>query len=185
MDLFTACLQYNINDILEYIRSGNDTEVSSRHIEIIKSVIQIGTYDGNHCKESLLMEAVCAGSLEIVKILLGHGANINTLSRECDGTPLWMSASKYSFSYDRPNQQTKEIFELLLQHGPTINLDLLQNKGYIHCMFGRFPRSLRSIEKIKQYSKLHSLCEWRPWNHSNYPMSYHNAMKTLVILAKA
>ena len=115
------------------------------------------------------------GYINIVKLLLDSGVDIET---QCNigWTSLHMASQN----------EHMNIVKLLLDSGA--NIKAKDNIGLTPKQLARYPtlQVFKSYEHMIELKKMEliKLNEWRPWNHSKYPIKYCNTMKTLLILAK-
>ncbi len=84
-----------------------------------------------------------------------------------------------------------DLFGIRAEYDMKLN-QLLNNRNNLLKRFKDVNNKLSNYDSSVFLDKLNAmrkcttkLAEWRPWNHINYPTSYRNAMKTLVVLAKA
>ena len=143
-----------------------------KDVEMIRLLLQYGADVNivNKWDRSPLHYACWYGApLEIVQLLIEYGANIHDVDQ-------WGDTALHDVCL---NSTSNDIIEHLLMYGadPTI----LNSSG-------RTPIDMTvdwNIQNhIRKYAILHKLKEWRPWNHSKYPIKYRRAMQTLALLAK-
>lgn len=84
-------------------------------VEVVRHLVEAGGVDVNGCGESTggpLESAVGGGHVEVVKYLLGRGADVNGGREHCGyGTPLWRAAEKGQGGF----------LQLLLDAGAEVN----------------------------------------------------------------
>ncbi len=154
-------------------------------------------------KTSILYEACKAGDIEQVRSLCVNGADIEASCYYIQWTPLQI-ASKYghidivklliNLGADI-EAKTLGIFTSLYSASLCGHIDVVKLLINLGADFeakdcgGRTAKDVarNSAKKaiFECYAHITELKEWRPWNHSEYPIEYQAAMRTLVILAKA
>ena len=108
-----------------------------------------------------------SGYIKIVELLLKRGININ-VQDETGNTAL----------HDATVRGHPMVVQMLLYYGADPMIKNKSRPGTIACQLAR-------TSEIRWIFELHKLNEWRPWNHTDYPLSYRQAMRTLVLLAKS
>ncbi len=145
----------------------------SRSLETFKLLVESGADINAKDKYgfSVLRDACEADCIQIVQYLLDNGIDIQNDEVKVGLSPIW--AACYN--------ENIEIIKLLMYYGA--NPYRTNKDGYSAMV--EITEDIDIIPIIKQHYQLYRLKEWRPWNHTKYPVDYQQAMQTLVQLAKA
>ncbi len=103
--LWHAVAEGSYEEIAQYIANG-----ASLHEEVAKNIAN-GECIAEYTTQSILHRAVQRGDIEIVKLLLKHGADVHVKAAKTGWSPLHEAASSGS----------TELAALLLEHGADIN----------------------------------------------------------------
>ena len=157
--------------VYEACRSGD--------IEQVRSLFVNGADIEESCnlfKWTPLQIASFYGHIGTVKLLVNLGANIETLGVNietktlCNCTPLYSASIRGHI----------DVVKLLINLGADFEASDCGGRTAKDVACNSATRAV-----FKCYAHITELKEWRPWNHSKYPIEYQAAMRTLVILAKA
>ncbi len=150
------------------------------NIEEVRSLINLGTNIGTKTSHGStpLHFASRYGHVDIVKLLIDSGADIQ--SRDNSN---WTSLHYASCC------EHIDIVKLLIDSGPSCMAAPVVRPGAdieAKDNHGRTPKQITNNKDIiavfECYEHMIQLKEWRPWNHSKYPIKYRQAMQTLVLL---
>ncbi len=143
------------------------------HVHVVQYLCENGA--DIHCTDgtnSTPLHVACFNSnIKNVKVLLQFGARDDVNKRDIWGsTPLHDATSILCDG---------KIVELLLYHGADPNI--LNFEGETP---GGWLEPCPTKDVYEQHQSMSILREWRPWNHSQYPLLYRRAMATMVLIAK-
>ena len=127
LDLVNALFQYGANPLLPNLKSGSTPLIQAAHfghVHVVKCILQYESHgkldsqtywneivnQSNHRKTTALMRACQEGHLDIVKLLISHGANVNATNKD-QMTSLLLSSQRGHV----------DIVKILILNGAIIN----------------------------------------------------------------
>ncbi len=130
------------------------------NIEIVTLLLDYGVNIHGKSNRLAIHNASRHGHLKIVRLLLDYEADPNAKNNNGE-TPLHQAC----------DWDNDEVIKLLLEHGA----DPMIKNNDDFCP---------DLPSDNPYKRMFQLKEWRPWNHSEYPLEYRQSTTTLVLLAK-
>jgi ankyrin repeat protein len=108
------------NILFELARINDDWDDGIEKFRLLLSSNKFDVNQKNHVGYTVLHQAVSFGSKEIIKILIEHGADINSQTKNGE-TPLMLGLEIDEHSWDTESEV--ELVELLLSYNPKIDLE--------------------------------------------------------------